>query len=272
MKFIKDTLLKDARHFQIATLSALLVLLLIWSDFAPKLHVVALVLSATLFTQLIFFKIFKIPSIDYRSPLITSLSLCLLFKTNLIWLYPLAGAAAIATKFFVRFDGKHLFNPANAAIVLGLLFMPNNVWVSPGQWGSAVWFIFALLCLAVVVLNRSGRADIALFFLGSWFALLFARAFWLGDPLDIPLHNAQSGALLIFAFFMISDPMTTPDHRIGRFIFALVVAVAAYVMQYVFQIREAIFYALFLVCLMTPIIDYFLKDSRYRWSSQGRKT
>ena len=203
---------------------------------------------------------------DYRSPLIiTGLSLCLLFKTNLIWLYPLIGAIAMASKFLIRWNGKHVFNPANAAIVFGLIFLPLNVWVSPGQWGSAVWLGFALISFATIVLNRAGRADIALFFLGSWFFLIFARAFWLGDPFAIPLHNAQSGALLIFAFFMISDPMTTPNHRLGRFIFAFTVAAIAYILQYEFQVREAIFYALFMVCMTTPFIDKFLKDQKYSW-------
>jgi len=137
--------------------------------------------------------------------------------------------------------------------------------VSPGQWGSAVWLGFALISLAVLVLNRAGRADMALFFLGSWAFLLFTRALWLGDPMAIPIHNLQSGALLIFAFFMISDPMTTPDHRWGRLLFAFAVASVAYIFQYVFQSREAIFYALFLVCCTTPLIDYFLKGQRYRW-------
>lgn len=247
------------------SLGSLLLLLLFWSDFGPQPEAVLLTFGATLSTQLFFFKFLKIPSMDFRSPCITSLSLCLLFKTNLIWVYPLAGAVAMATKFLIRWENKHLFNPANAAIVFGLIFLPNYVWVSPGQWGSAVWLGFLLISLAFVVLNRAGRADMALFFLGSWFFLIFARALWLGDPMVIPLHNAQSGTLLIFAFFMISDPMTTPNHRLGRFIFAFTVAALAYVMQYVFEIREAIFYALFLVCMVTPFIDYFLKDQQYQW-------
>jgi Na+-transporting NADH:ubiquinone oxidoreductase subunit NqrB len=264
-QFFKSHFFKDARHFQIMTLGTLLSLLLLWSDFAPPLEVVALTLSSTIITQFLFFKFLKIPSIDYRSPFITGLSLCLLFKTNLIWLYPLVGALAMATKFLIRVEGKHVFNPANVAIVLALIFLPQNVWVSPGQWGSALWLGFGLICLATMVLNRSGRADTALFFLGSWALLIFGRALWLGDPLSIPLHNMQSGALLIFAFFMISDPMTTPNHRGGRLIFAFIVAAIAYILQYEFQVREAIFYALFITCFSTPILDYLLKDQRYYW-------
>ena len=255
----------DPRHFQILTLSSLLLLLVFWSDFAPELHIMTMIVVAALGAQYLCYKFFKIPSTDYRSPLITSLSLALLFKTNLIWLYPLIAIIAIASKFLIRVNNKHIFNPANGAIVAGLLLLPDHVWVSPGQWGNAIWLGFALVSLAVLVLSKAGRSDMAIFFLGSWVFLLVVRALWLGDPLSIPLHNLQSGALLIFAFFMISDPMTTPNHRIGRFIFAFAVAFLAYILQYVFQVREAIFYALFMVCMITPIIDLFLKDGFYQW-------
>ena len=262
---ILSALNADPRHFQILTLSSLLLFLTLWSDFSPELHVMAMIVVAALGTQYLCFKFFKIPSTDYRSPLITSLSLALLFKTNLIWLYPLIAVVAIGSKFFIRINNKHIFNPANGAIVLGLLLLPDHVWVSPGQWGNTVWLGFALICFAALVLSKAGRVDMALFFLGSWMFLLLARALWLGDPLSIPLHNMQSGALLIFAFFMISDPMTTPNHRWGRFIFAFAVALVAYMFQYVFQIREAIFYALFIICMTTPMIDLFLKDGFYQW-------
>ncbi len=265
MTFLK-AISQDARHFQIMTLSALLLVLLFWSDFAPDPKIIALTAGATLAMQFIFFKALKIPSNDYRSPLITALSLALLFKTNLIWLYPLVGAVAMASKFLIRVNNKHLFNPANAGIVLMLVLLPTHAWVSPGQWGNEIWLGFALISLAAIVLNKAGRADTALFFLGSWIALLMARALWLGDPLSIPIHNLQSGALLIFAFFMISDPMTTPNNRAMRFVFALCVAVVAYILQYVFQVREAIFYALFAVCMVTPLLDYLFKNEAYRWS------
>jgi len=265
MQSILASIKSDARHFQILTLSSLILILAFLYDFAPAPEVLVLTITATLATQFFFFKVLKIQSNDYRSPLITSLSLCLLFKGGALWLYPLAGIVAMASKFLIRHNNKHIFNPANAAIVAGLLLLPNMVWVSPGQWGNALWLGFALICLAFIVLNKAGRADTALFFLGSWIFLLLIRALWLGDPLEIPLHNLQSGALLIFAFFMISDPMTTPNNRLARFVFAFSVASIAYILQYHFQIREAIFYALFVVCMTTPILDYFFKGHFYQW-------
>ena len=150
-----------------------------------------------------------LPNIDLRSPLITGLSLSLLLRADAAWLPALAGIIAIASKFIFRIDGKHIWNPAGFAIVV-LLFTQHGVWISPGQWGTSVWLAALLVFFAILVLQAAQRSDIALFFLGSHAALLVARAVWLGDPLAIPLHQLQSGSLLIFAFFMISDPRTAP--------------------------------------------------------------
>jgi Na+-translocating ferredoxin:NAD+ oxidoreductase RnfD subunit len=62
--------------------------------------------------------------------------------------------------------------------------------------------------------------------------ILFRRAIWLGDPLAIPLHQLQNGAFLIFSFYMISDPKTTPNSRAGRVLFALLVAAGAGFVQF----------------------------------------
>ena len=46
-----------------------------------------------------------------------------------------AAAIAISSKFLIRYRGKHVFNPANVAIVL-MMLASEHVWVSSGQWGS----------------------------------------------------------------------------------------------------------------------------------------
>ena len=229
--------LADARHLQIITLGGLLGFLSFHHDFAPGIEVIALVVSFALLTQYACLKYVGLPSTDLRSALITSLSLCLLFKAAALWLYPLAAIAAVSSKFFLRYQGQHLFNPANFAIVSGLIVFPDLVWVSPGQWGSDVFLAFALSAAALAVLGTARRGDISLFFLAFWGALTFGRALWLGDPLSIPVHQFQSGALLIFAFFMISDPKTTPGNKMGRALFALGVACLAFTLQYAFQVH-----------------------------------
>jgi Na+-transporting NADH:ubiquinone oxidoreductase subunit NqrB len=255
----------DARHYQIVALSTLLVYNLGWLDFGARPLNSALAIAAALATQALCTWWFALPTFDPRSPLITGLSLSLLLRADEPWLHALAAVIAIGSKFLLRIDGKHIWNPAGLAIVV-LLFTTQGIWISPGQWGSTVWLAALLAFFAILVLHAAQRSDIALFFLGSHAALLLARAWWLGDPLAIPIHQLQSGSLLIFAFFMISDPRTTPDSRLGRFLFALSVALLAHYLTFFIQMRPALYVALIALSPLILLIDKVLPAQRFQWS------
>lgn len=258
--------LADARYFQIATLATLLAVNFLFIDFGAKPLPSALAIAAALAAQAGCAWWFALRELDLRSPLITGLSLSLLLRADAPSLLAAAGVIAILSKFVLRRDGKHIFNPAGFAIV-ALLFLSDHVWISPGQWGTSIWFAALVAFCAILVLRAARRADIALFFLLAHGALLLARAWWLGDPLAIPLHQLQSGSLLIFAFFMISDPRTSPDARLGRFIFALAVALAAHWLAFSMQMRPALYIALIALSPFTPLIDRILPAQRFSWSA-----
>src|SRR6185503_6392427 len=150
-------------------------------------------------------RLWRLPAFDPRSGLISGLSLCLLLRTNSLPLVATAALGTIASKFLLRWRGKHVFNPTNFGLVL-MMLITNQVWVSPGQWGSVAFFGFLMGCVGGLVVYRAERADVTLTFLGFYLAILFGRSLWLGEPMAIPLHRLQNGALLLFAFFMISDP------------------------------------------------------------------
>jgi enediyne biosynthesis protein E5 len=255
----------DARHYQIVALSTLLVYNLGWLDFGARPLNSALAIAAALATQALCTWWFALPTFDPRSPLITGLSLSLLLRADEPWLHALAAVIAIGSKFLLRIDGKHIWNPAGFAIVV-LLFTTQGVWISPGQWGSTVWLAALLAFFAILVLHAAQRSDVALFFLVSHAALLLARAWWLGDPLAIPIHQLQSGSLLIFAFFMISDPRTTPDSRLGRFLFALSVALLAHYLTFFMQMRPALYVALIALSPLILLSDKGLPTQRFQWS------
>ena len=76
----------------------------------------------------------------------------------------LAACIAIGSKFLLRVRGKHIFNPANVALVT-LMFASDHAWVSSGQWGSAAIGAFTLACLGFIVLTRARRAETTFAFL-----------------------------------------------------------------------------------------------------------
>lgn len=270
--FMPDGLAVDPRHYQIFVLSLLLATGIFLFDFPVSLVGTILIFSASMVTQAAMSRfVARMPwlAIDWRSPFITSLSLTLLLRANpesVFSLWPLAAAAVIAigSKFLIRVAGKHIFNPANIGIV-SMILLTDQAWTTPGQWGPVLIGAFAMAGLGLLVTSKAARADVPLLFMGFYAALLFGRALWLGDPLAIPLLNLQSGALLLFAFFMISDPMTTPDGLKGRVLFCALTALIAYILQYHFFISDGLFYALALTCLIRPVIDLTARLPAYRW-------
>ncbi|CAI4031061.1 hypothetical protein DNFV4_01492 [Nitrospira tepida] len=253
----------DPRLYQIASLGTLLLYGLFRLDFDVTLLQIVVTLGIALLTQYAGTRLFNLPSFDPHSPLISALSLCLLLRTNEPATAALASFIAIASKFVIRWNGKHLFNPTNLALVV--LLASGLGWVSPGQWGQVAWFGFLIACLGGLVVTRAARADVTLAFLAWYVGLLVARALWLGDPLSIPLHQLESGSLLIFAFFMISDPKTTPDSRTGRLAFACFVALGALFIQFGLYRPNGPLWALIVCSFLIPLLDRVFPGRRYDW-------
>lgn len=261
-------LFRDPRDYQIATLASLLAYGLTSLDFEVSPAQVAVTISTALLAQWAATRLWQLPRFDPRSALISSLSLCLLLRTNVLLLAAVASCIAIGSKFVLRVRGKHVFNPTNLAIV-ALLTATGDVWVSPGQWGSAAFFAALMACAGSLVATRSARADVAIVFAVCYLGLVFGRSFWLGEPMAIPLHRLQSGALLLFTFFMITDPRTTPDTRAGRVLFAALVAVGAWYIQFRLFRTNGLLWSLALCSVLTPVIDWFWRGPRYDWSRAG---
>ena len=254
----------DPRLYQIGALSALLIYGLTALDFDTTAFRCAAILVAAIVTQAICSRVWGV-RFDPRSAAISGLSLCLLLRSNSV-AFLLAGAViAVGSKFVIRWRGKHIFNPTNFAIVALMLITPQ-VWVSPGQWGNVAFFGFLITCLGGLVVNRAARSDVTYAFIVAWAAVLIGRSLWLGEPLTIPLHRMESGALLLFTFFMISDPKTTPDSRAGRILFAVIVALGAGYVQFKLFHTNAILWSLAAAALLVPLIDALLPAERYVWN------
>jgi Na+-transporting NADH:ubiquinone oxidoreductase subunit NqrB len=254
----------DPRAFQIAALAGLLTYGVLALDFDVTPARAALLLGTVMAVQAGAGRLFGRP-FEPRSALISGLSLCLLLRTDSPLLAASAAALAIASKFTLRVGGKHVFNPTNFGIAVVVL-TTGQAWVSPGQWGDSAYFAFLMACAGSLVVWRALRSDVAFAFLLSFVLLLFGRAGGLGDPWAIPLHQLKSGSLLLFAFFMISDPKTTPDRRACRLAFGFLVAAAAFYIQFgLYRPSGGLVLALFLLTPIVPVLDRLFPGPRYEW-------
>jgi Na+-transporting NADH:ubiquinone oxidoreductase subunit NqrB len=260
----------DPRLYQIGTLASLLVYGMGWLDFDITLSRALLLLATVLATQAVCDRWTGGPTakINVRSALISGLSLCLLLRTNHAAVALLAAIVTIASKFVIRYRGKHLFNPTNGGLV-AMMLLTGQVWVSPSQWGYGAFFGFLMACAGGLVVNRAVRSDVTYAFIVCYAALVFGRSWYVGEPMTIPMHRLESGALLLFTFFMISDPKTTPDSRVGRMLFAALVAYGGWYIQFRLFRTNGLLWSLAACSLSVPLIDWLLPASRYTWHREA---
>lgn len=266
MKTRLNFLWSDPRNLQIAILSTFLIYGIGWLDWGFNVDLYAAIIGAGMLTQWIGIRITRGSMHSLKSGLITVLGLCLLFKTNLLWVGALAAAGSIAIKYLLRIDGKHFFNPSNFGIVAAIL-LTGEAWISPGQWGSGAMLIFAIGGAAMLVTIRVRRLATGIVFFSVLFALEYARTvLYLGWSHDVLFHKFSSGSLLLFTFFMITDPVTTPRHPKARLLWAATVAFTAFTMTHWFYLYTAPLYALIICAPLTPWVNRRFPAQRFRWS------
>lgn len=265
----KTSFTPDPRYYQLAVLSSLLILGLITGRVDTSATCAATILSSVVITQYLCSRWFKLAQVELKSALISGLSLCLLLRSQYLSLLIIACVITILSKFILRVNGKHIFNPTNFGIAV-IIILSDSAWISPGQWGSTAIFAAFVACAGIFVVHRSARFDVTASFLSAYASLLFLRAWRLGDPFTIPVHQLMSGALIIFSFYMISDPRTTPDSRIARIAFGCLVAAVAYYIRFSWYNPNSLILALFVCSCITPLSDVLLPGMRFEWIQRRR--
>jgi Na+-transporting NADH:ubiquinone oxidoreductase subunit NqrB len=199
---------------------------------------------------------------------ISSLGLCLLLRTNEPAIIILAAALAILSKYLLRYRGKNIFNPSALSIVAAML--TGHAWISPGQWGSSAILVFAVCCFGFVITTRVQKLDTSLAFLGTFSLLLYTRqVIYLGWPADYLIPSALSGSILLFSFFMITDPKTTPNHASARIVWAAAVGAGSFYLSAFHYINGSPIYVLLCAQLFVPLIDRICIAGKFEWISRA---
>ena len=258
----------DGRHYQIAFLASFLcygIFRLQWDAEVGRYLTIA---ATCLVTQSLFIRVHGLDWRTLKSAAITTLGLCLLFKAGSIGTLMLGAFIAIASKFILRVNGKHMFNPANVGIAAAML-LTGDAWVSPGQWGSGPALVFLVGAAGMMVVLRVGRIDTSAAFLLAFAGLDFCRTvLYLGWEPEVWLHKLTSGSLLLFTFFMITDPVTTPSAPRARIAWSMLVGALAFMLGWKYFMNASPVWALFFLSPLTPLIDRLWKGERFSWIPQ----
>ena len=255
----------DGRHFQIISQICFLcfgIYTLGW-DADWKKYLAAF--GGCLIAQFLAIRFAGFPKHSMKSALITALGISLLLKANSPWLFLFAALFAIGQKFLVKINGKHLWNPANFGIVI-IILMSGEAWISPGQWGNGALLVFIVGTAGLAVLSNIKRLETGIAFVLTLSFLEFTRTIlYLGWEWDVLLLKLSSGSLWLFALFMITDPMTTPNAKSTRIIWSIAVAVISFYLTNFHFINGAPFWVLFFATPFTPLFDLIVKKPLFAW-------
>ncbi|MCP4874591.1 MAG: electron transport complex subunit RsxD [Gammaproteobacteria bacterium] len=127
------------------------------------------------------------------------------------------------------------------------------------EW-IAFWWVVGGLWLLV---TRTIRWHIPVALLGGM--LVISSAFYLIDP-DIyasPLFHLLSGAAVIGAFFIATDPVTAATTDKGRIIYGLLIGLLIYVIRVWGGFPDGVAFAVLLANMCVPLIDYYSQPRVY---------
>jgi len=206
------------------------------------------------------------------SALISAMGLCLLLKTNHLYTALLASLLTIASKYFLRFKGKHIFNPSAFGIAATIL-ITKDAWLSPGQWGNGAVLFFLVLTLGATIVTRVQKLDTSLSFLLTFAGLLYWRqVLILGWPQDYFLHSISNGSLLLFSFFMISDPKTSPNHPLARIFWAIGIAVISFYLSAFKWLNNTPVWILVAAAPLVPLLDTIFHARQFDWQANNNNS
>ncbi len=171
-----------------------------------------------------------------------------------------ASAAAIGSKaiFRVMIGNRmaHFFNPSNFGISLTLLLFPWVGIAPPYQFtenlhGWADWIIPVVILFSGSFLNWKFTQKLPLIaaWVGGFLVQAALRSAFFGTPFAAALMPMTGVAFVLYTFYMVTDPATTPSRPLHQVMFGAAVA-AVYGMLMVLHVVFGLFFALSIVCLL----------------------
>jgi Na+-translocating ferredoxin:NAD+ oxidoreductase RnfD subunit len=79
------------------------------------------------------------------------------------------------------------------------------------------------------------------------------------------VQSVSTGSLLLFSFFMITDPKTIPNHTTVRILWCIAIAAVAFYLTAFKFINGAPIFVLVLAQTLVPALDKFFKAKKFEW-------
>jgi Na+-translocating ferredoxin:NAD+ oxidoreductase RnfD subunit len=183
----------------------------------------------------------------------------------------IASAIGVVSKYVARVRTANVFNPA----ALGLVVVAHAFGAGESWWGAlpdappAAWIVLA--ATGMFIADRVNKMPMVLAFAGAYYAAFTATAF-IGDPRQVAevYRTPDVQALMYFAFFILTDPPTSPVKYPAQIACGVVVAIASYAW---FELTGGADYLLVGVLVGNAISPWFLlRSGRAPWRLQPSRS
>jgi Na+-translocating ferredoxin:NAD+ oxidoreductase RnfD subunit len=189
---------------------------------------------------------------------LTGLIVAMILTPHEHWYFAaVTSAVAIASKYIARTRSANIFNPAALALVATFyVFNTGQSW-----WGAlpeiTPFALIALVATGAFIADRVNKIPLVLVFLGVYFGLFMLTAF-LGDPRKVAemFRAPDLHAVLYFAFFILTDPPTSPVRYPDQIVCGVLVALGSYA---VFEWTGSAYY------LLAGVLVGNIWEAWHRW-------
>jgi hypothetical protein len=217
----------------------------------------ALAILTAIAMELVLGRIFfgKWPHI--ASAYVSGISVGMLVRSPAFWPYALCSAISISSKYLLRVDGRHIWNPSNLGIVAMLVLASDSVAGLSIQWGNNFLPMIVVWCFGAAIISTIGRFHITATYVVSFVIFSVIRATMTGHPWLAEVAPITGPMYQLYIFFMITDPKTTVHPKWAQSL--VVFAVAA--VEAIFRLMEFVYapyYALFIVGPVANLIEIAL--------------
>ena len=190
----------------------------------------------------------------------------LLYANDRLWVVAFAAATAIGSKalFRVRIgEGtRHFLNPSSFGMAITLLVFPW-VGIAPpyhftenlGAIGDWVFPAIIILSGSLVNARFTRRVPLILSWIFCFGLQAFTRSAINGTPVVAALVPMTGVAFVLFTFYMVTDPATTPSTLKGQVMFGAAMG-AAYSLLVSLHVVFGLFFGLTIVCLLRGVVLY----------------
>jgi len=191
------------------------------------------------------------------------------------YVFAAVAVASLLTKYLIRYRGSPIFNPSNVGLVVVFVVFgssrvePLDFWWAPLD----VWMVLAYAVIVVGGVVITARLRFLTGAIAFWVTLAIGTAIvaatghcmtarWAFAPVcgfDYWVAIVTSPEVLVFMFFMITDPRTVPAGRVGHVSFSILAATVSVLVMAPqtseFWAKVGLLGGLTVMCALRPLIE-----------------